>query len=55
MIYCNINGRKYKCLMCKDYMTFIDLLDKDSFITIENVRKLSSVIGNPFFSRTVYN
>lgn len=55
MIYCNINNRKYRCLICKDYMTFTDTKDKDSFLTVDKCTKLSNVLKNPFFSRTTYN
>ena len=55
MIYCNINNRKYRCLFCKDHMTFIDTKDKDSFLTVDINTKLSKVLKNSFFSRTTYN
>lgn len=56
-IFCNINGRKYRCLMCKDYVTFTDVKDKDSFLTVEKNQSItiSKLINHPFFKRTVYN
>lgn len=55
MIYCNINNRKYKCLIGKDYMTFTDMKDKDSFLTVDRSIKLSKLIKHSFFDRITYN
>ena len=57
MIYCSIKNRKYKCLMYRDFITFIDVKDKDSFLTIEKNPSvtISKLINHPFFSRPVYN
>lgn len=54
-IYCNISGRKYICVICKDYITFKDAKDKDSFLTVDKSTKLSKVLKHPFFGRTTYN
>lgn len=56
-IFCSINGRKYRCLICRDYMTFTDVKDKDSFITVEKnpSTTVSKLTKHPFFNRTVYN
>lgn len=56
-IYCNIKGRKYICLICKDYVTFTDVKDKDSFLTVEINPSvtISKLVSHPFFKRTVYN
>ncbi len=43
--------------MCKDYTTFTDVKDKDSFLTVENnvSTTISKLVNHPFFKRTVYN
>ena len=54
-ILCNINGRKYRCLICKDYVTFTDVKDKDSFITVDRDITVSKLKNHSFFRRSVYN
>lgn len=54
-IYCNISGRKYICLICKDYTTFTDVKDKDSFLTVDKTVAVSKLVNHPFFKRAVYN
>lgn len=51
-IYCSINGKKYKCLICKDFITFIDVKDKETFLTVNKCNKLSTVLKNSFFHRS---
>ena len=43
--------------MCKDYVTFTDVKDKDSFLTVEKNQSttISKLVNHPFFKRTVYN
>lgn len=55
MIYCNINNRKYKCLIYKDYVTFTDVKDKDSFFTVDKTITISKLKNYSFFKRKVYN
>lgn len=50
-IYCSVNGKKYKCLICRDYVTFIDAKDKKSFLTVDRSYKMSKVMKNSFFKR----
>ena len=54
-IRCRINNRLYDCLCGKDYWTFIDCNDKDSFLTIENNVSVAKLTKHSFFTRTVYN
>lgn len=51
-IYCSVNGKKYECLMCRDFITFIDVKDKETFLTVDKCNKLSTVLKNPFFHRS---
>ena len=51
-IYCSINGKKYKCLICRDFITFTDVNDKEMFLTVDKDNKLSTVLKNPFFHRS---
>ena len=56
-IFCNICGRKYKCLICKEFITFTDVKDKDSFLTvaINPSTTIGKLVKHPFFGRTTYN
>lgn len=54
-IKCRINNRLYNCVCGKDYWTFIDCNDKDSFLTIENNVPVAKLTKHSFFTRTVYN
>ena len=51
MIYCTINGYKYRVLFGPDYTTFVDVKDKDTWISIENNTTMKNVTKNPFFRR----
>ena len=51
MIYCTINGYKYRVFFGLDYTTFIDVKDKDTWISIENNTTIKNVTKNPFFRR----
>ena len=54
-ILCNIGGRKYSCLICKDYVTFTDVKDKESFLTVDRIITVSKLKNHSFFKREVYN
>lgn len=51
MILCTINNRKYRCLLGKEYVTFIDVNDKGCFLTVASNGKLSQLLKHPFFRR----
>ena len=51
MIFCTINGHKYRVLFGPDYTTFVDVNDKDTWISIENMSSMKKVLKNPFFRR----
>lgn len=56
-IYCTINHRKYHCLIGKEYVTFIDAKDKDSFLTvaINPSTTIGKLVKHSFFYRPCYN
>ena len=54
-ILCKIGGREYCCLICKDYVTFTDVKDKDSFLTVDKTVTVSELKNHSFFKREVYN
>lgn len=49
MIYCNINGRKYRCIFSENYVCFIDVLDEERFYTLPLSTIISQVKSKMFF------
>lgn len=48
-IWWTIKGIRYRVLMCRKFITFIDVTDEERFLTVSNEMTLKEVIKNQFF------